>query len=97
MAKKDLSKEMQALYFPSSKEPVAVNVPKMMFLMVDGRGDPNTCKDFQEAIGALYSLSYTMKFMMKFGPEKKEHTVMPLEALWWTDKGTDFFTAEKKT
>jgi hypothetical protein len=97
MAKKDLNKEMQALYFPSSKEPIAVKVPKMKFLMVDGRGDPNTSKDFQEAIGALYSLSYTMKFMLKFGPEKKEHMVMPLEALWWTDEGTDFFSAEKKT
>jgi len=97
MAKKDLSKELQELYFPPSKEPIAVKVPKMKFLMADGRGDPNTCKDFQEAIGALYSLSYTMKFMLKFGPEKKEHMVMPLEALWWTDKGTDFFSAGKET
>lgn len=95
MAKKDLTKELQTLYFPPSKEPVAVKIPKMNFLMVDGRGDPNTCKDFQEAIGALYSLSYTMKFMLKFAPKKVEHVVMPLEALWWTDKGKDFLTAEK--
>jgi hypothetical protein len=97
MAKKDLSKEMQALYFPPSKAPITVMVPRMRFLMVDGKGDPNTCKDFQEAIMSLYSLSYTMKFMVKYGPKKIEHVVMPLEALWWTDKGTDFFSAEKKT
>jgi hypothetical protein len=84
MAKKDLSKEMQALYFPPSNEPIEVRVPKMKFLMVDGKGNPNDSKDFQEAIGALYSLSYTMKFMLKFGPEKLPHLVMPLEALWWT-------------
>lgn len=97
MAKKDLSKEQQVLYFPPSKEPITVHVPEMKFLVVDGRGDPNTSKDFQEAIGALYSISYTMKFMLKFGPKKVEHVVMPLEALWWTDEGTDFFSAEKKT
>jgi hypothetical protein len=97
MAKKDLSKEMQVLYFPPSKEPITVTVPKMKFLMVEGKGDPNTSEDYREAIGALYSLSYTMKFMLKFGKEKVEHVVMPLESLWWTDKGTDFFSAEKKT
>jgi hypothetical protein len=95
MAKKDLSKELQELYFPPTKGPISVKVPKMSFLMVHGRGDPNTSKDFQEAIGALYSLSYTMKFMLKYGPRKAEHIVMPLEALWWTDKGTDFMAAEK--
>ena len=97
MAKKDLSKEMQVLYFPPSKEPITVRVPRMKFLMVEGRGDPNTSTDYRDAIGALYSLSYTMKFMLKFSKNKVEHVVMPLESLWWTDKDTDFFSAEKKT
>ncbi len=97
MAKKDLSKDLQALYFPSSNEPTTVGVPKMNFLMVDGRGDPNKSKDFQDAIGALYSLSYTMKFMIKLGTTKVEHIVMPLEALWWTDEGVNFLTAGKET
>ena len=34
----------------------------MRFLMVDGSGDPNTSQDFQDAIQALYSVSYTLKF-----------------------------------
>jgi hypothetical protein len=97
MAKKDLSKEMQVLYFPPSMEPITVKVPRMKFLMVDGKGDPNTSTDYREAIGALYSLSYTMKFMLKFSKSKVEHVVMPLESLWWTEKGTDFFSAEKKS
>jgi hypothetical protein len=95
MAKKDLNKEMQELYFPPSKEPVAVKVPKMNFLMVDGKGDPNSSKAFQEAIGALYSLSYTMKFMLKFSPKKIDYVVMPLEALWWSDNKDDFLTANR--
>ena len=97
MAKKDLSKEMQVLYFPPSKEPIEVRVPKMKYLMVDGKGNPNTSEDYKEAIGALYSISYTMKFMLKFSGKKVEHVVMPLESLWWTDKGKNFLTAEKET
>lgn len=95
MAKKDLNKEMQELYFPPSKEPVVVKVPEMNFLMVDGKGDPNSSKAFQEAIGALYSLSYTMKFMLKFSPKKIDYVVMPLEALWWSDNKDDFLTANR--
>ena len=59
MAKKDLSKELQALYFPSAKDPVFVDVPPMQFAMVDGVGDPNSSKEFREAIGALYGVAYT--------------------------------------
>jgi hypothetical protein len=33
--------------------------------MADGTGDPNTSADFAAAIGALYSLAYTLKFMLK--------------------------------
>lgn len=95
MAKKDLNEEMQELYFPPSKEPVVVKVPEMNFLMVDGKGDPNSSKAFQEAIGALYSLSYTMKFMLKFSPKKIDYVVMPLEALWWSDNKDDFLTANR--
>ena len=56
----------------------------MPFLMIDGSGDPNTSQDFQDAIQALYSVSYTLKFALKKsgGPQFR---VMPLEALWWTD------------
>jgi hypothetical protein len=53
--------------------------------MIDGRGDPNG-GDFGDAIDALYSLSYTLKFMIK--KEKAiDYPVMALEGLWWTDSG----------
>jgi hypothetical protein len=56
----------------------------MRFLVVNGAGDPNTSQDFQEAIQALYSVSYTLKFALKKsgGPQIR---VMPLETLWWND------------
>jgi len=65
MNKIDFKKELKHLYNPSSKRVEIVDVPKMNFLMIDGMGDPNTSKEFQEVVEALFSLSYTIKFMVK--------------------------------
>jgi hypothetical protein len=67
---------------PKPGRPEIIDVPGCNFLMVDGHGDPNTSHDFQDAIGALYSLAYGAKFALK--KEGVEVRVMPLEALWWT-------------
>jgi hypothetical protein len=67
----------------------------MNYLMMDGKGDPNTSKEFQEAVEALFSLSYTIKFMIKKGEMGIDYGVMPLEGLWWTDE-MDRFTMENK-
>jgi hypothetical protein len=77
-------KEIARLYKPSATACEIVDVPKMRFLMIDGSGDPNTSHEFQEAIQALYGVSYTLKFTLKKsgGPEFR---VAPLEALWWSD------------
>lgn len=40
-------------------------MPRMNFLMIDGEGDPNTSAAYQAAVEALFSLSYTIKFMVK--------------------------------
>jgi hypothetical protein len=85
MAKVDLKKELKHLYLPSAKEPSIVEVPEMNFIMIDGTGNPNTAKEYQESLEALYALSYTLKFKLKLGPEARDFTVMPLEGLWWTD------------
>ncbi len=95
MAKKDLSKELQALYFPSPKEPVFVDVPSMKYLMIDGTGDPNSAADFRDAIGAMYGLAYTMKFAAKKAG-KPGLFVMPLESLWWGEGEADFLKARKE-
>ncbi len=97
MAKKDLSLAMQKLYFPSDKEPMLIRVPKMMFLAVDGKGDPNSSKEYQEAIGALYSVAFTAKFTLKKVTKGKDFIVMPLESLWWSVERKDFWNAEKGT
>ncbi len=87
MTKLDLRKELKHLYQPSAKAPVVIEVPEMKFLMIDGVGDPNTSQAFQEAMGALYGMSYTMKFTVKLGPLAVDYPVMALEGLWWTEDG----------
>lgn len=95
MAKIDYKKELKHLYQPSAKEVAVVNVPQMNFLMIDGEGDPNTSQTFQDAVEALYSLAYALKFMIKKGAVGIDYGVMPLEGLWWVDDMTQF-SIEKK-
>ena len=91
----DLKKELKPLYQPSAKEVVVVDVPAMNFLMVDGQGDPNASQPFSDAIEALFSVAYTVKFMIKKGALAIDYGVMPLEGLWWADDMTKFSQEDK--
>ena len=76
-------KHAKELYLPKNK-PAIVTVPDFKFFMLEGKGNPNS-KDFSEAIGVLYSLSYTLKMLPKKGivPEGYfDYTVFPLEGIW---------------
>lgn len=95
MEKLDLKRELKHLYLPSAREVVAVDVPAMDFLMVDGQGDPNTSSAYAEALEALYAVSYAIKFTVKRGPLGIDYGVMPLEGLWWADDMSDFVTGDR--
>jgi hypothetical protein len=90
----DLQKEFRQFYTVKAV-PVVVDLPPMNYLMVDGRGDPNTSALYGEAVGALYSVSYTLKFSLKRGPERIDYKVMPLEGLWWADDMASFLRGDK--
>lgn len=90
----DYKKELKNLYNPSAKEVSEVEVPAMNFLMIDGKGDPNTSEEFKEAIEALYPLAYSIKFDIKKN-QGKDFGVMPLEGLWWADDMNDFVTGDR--
>ena len=94
MDKTDVKKQL-GFYNAKKNKPEWVDLPALHYLMIDGKGNPNTSKDFQDAIEALYSVSYTLKFMIKKGPAGIDYGVMPLEALWWADDMNDFMTANK--
>ena len=90
MEKIDLKKRFKHLYGSSAKEAVIVDVPAMNFLMIDGAGHPNTGNEFQNAMEALYGVSYTLKFMIKRGQVPADYVVMPPEGLWWTGGANEF-------
>lgn len=96
MKKIDYKKELKHLYEASDKKADIIDIPNMNFLMVDGQGDPNTSKDYQNAVEALYMLSYALKFMIKKGKLEIDYGVLPLEGLWWVDGMSEFSVENKK-
>lgn len=94
MNKTDYKKVLGSLYSGKVGQCVAVDVPVMQYLMVDGHGDPNTSQEYVDAMQALYPLAYTLKFMCK-KELAEDYAVMPLEGLWWSDDMADFLTGNK--
>jgi hypothetical protein len=81
MMKTDLKKTLKPLYTASAREASLVLVPPLKYLMCNGYGDPNTNPDFQAGVEALYTASYTLKFMLK--QVGLDYVVPPLAGLWW--------------
>lgn len=80
----DYKRQLNHLYNAPSTAVVTVDVPDLSFLMVDGAGDPNTAPEYRSAVEALFSVAYTLKFMVKREAGGRDYVVMPLEGLWWT-------------
>lgn len=92
MLKLDLKKDLKYLYVPSAKKVEVVEVPRFNFAMIDGQIEPgqgpSTSASFQEALMALYGISYTLKFISKLRKENPiDYPVMALEGLWWIEGG----------
>lgn len=96
MAKLDLKKREHELYAAPKDHAVVVEVPVESYLMLDGKGSPNEGHAFQDAIGALYAVAYTLKFDQKKADPERDYAVMPLEALWWWDGEAPFRDAAEK-
>ncbi|MEO5949458.1 MAG: GyrI-like domain-containing protein [Candidatus Saccharimonas sp.] len=95
MEKVDFKRTMPLLYAPKNTSSwELIDVPEMNFLMIDGQGNPNTSKDFADAIEALYPVSYTLKFMSK-RILSKDYIVSALEGLWYADNMKVFEAADK--
>jgi hypothetical protein len=88
--KVDTIKELGILYNQPKKEISIVEVPPLNYLTIQGQGDPNQNQDYSDAVGALYSLAYNIKFSIKKGPQGLDFKVMPLEGLWWAEDMAQF-------
>ncbi|MDY5968902.1 MAG: GyrI-like domain-containing protein [Bacteroidales bacterium] len=94
----DFKKEYKEFYMPA-KTPSIVEVPRLNYLAVRGKGDPNDEKgEFAAAVEMLYGVAYTIKMSVR-GAHKMEgyfeYVVPPLEGFWWQD-GVDCFDAKHK-
>lgn len=57
----DYKKEFKEWYMPANK-PSIVTIPKMNYIAVAGKGDPNDQDGaYQRAIKVLYAVAYTLK------------------------------------
>lgn len=95
MDKIDFKKEFKQYYSPKAREPEIIDMPSMQFVMVDGRGDPNKVKEFEDAVGALYSIVYGLKFGRKKSGKNPDFSAGALEGLWWSDVGEPFTVGNK--
>ncbi len=84
-AKMNLKSEMAPYYNAPVGRVAVIEVPRMKFIMLDGKGDPAKAA-FQEAVQTMYPLAYTIKFKVK-RELGKDFQVMPLEGLWWMKGG----------
>ena len=85
----DYKKEFKEFYLPPAK-PQIVTVPKMQFVAVRGKGNPNEEDgEYKSALAVLYAISYTIK-MSKMGDHRIDgyfdYVVPPLEGFWWQEK-----------
>ena len=93
--KLDYTRILKTLYSASLKTPVIIDVPPMNFLLIDGKGNPNNSPAYQEAVSALYTLAYTLKFTIKKS-RAIDYKVLPLEGLWWVTDMTRFSVDDKE-
>ena len=91
----DFKKEYREFYLPKDR-PEIVTVPRVNYIAVRGRGDPNEEGGaYQTAIGVLYAVAYTLKMSYKTDHRIEgfyEYVVPPLEGFWWQAgvRGVDY-------
>ncbi len=95
----DYKKEYKEFYLPKSK-PAIVEIPKMNYIAVRGKGDPNAeSGEYKASIGLLYGIAFTVK-MSKMGDHKIDgyfdYVVPPLEGFWQQEGGGEIDYAHKE-
>lgn len=89
----DYKKEYKEFYMPK-KKPSIVEIPKMNYIAVRGKGNPNDENgEYKNSIGLLYAIAFTIKMSYK-GTHKIdgyfEYVVPPLEGFWWQENTQGF-------
>lgn len=94
MTKLDFKVMYKQLY-KAVRKPVIVDVPRLNFLMIDGKGDPEKGAEFRQAMEAMFSVAYTLKFSLKKAGHGIDYVVSCPEGLWWLPRGKKFSQRNK--
>lgn len=94
MSTYDIKKAFPALWAPKPGDFHVVEVPEVLFLMIDGHGDPNVSAAYAQAVEALFALSYAVRAITK-RELGRVHTVGPLEGLWSAEDPRAFVAGDK--
>lgn len=95
----DYKKEYKEFYMPKAK-PSIVTIPKMNYIAVRGKGNPNAEDgEYKASIGMLYAIAFTIKMSKKGGRSMDgyfDYVVPPLEGFWWQEgiSGIDYSRKE---
>ena len=89
----DLFKQYKDEYKAGSK-PALIKTTASEYLCIEGKGVPGE-KDFDQAIGALYSMAFTIKMTRK-AQGLGDYVVCKLEAVWWSDEDVCFSKLPKE-
>jgi hypothetical protein len=82
----DLFKQFKSEYKAVSK-PLLIQTTPANYLMIEGQDAPGGAV-FEEAVGALYSMAFTIKMTRKFAGQG-DYVVCKLEGLWYGPDGSD--------
>ncbi len=96
----DYKKEYREFYMPKDK-PEIITIPKMNFIAVKGKGNPNEEDgEYKAAVGLLYGVAYATK-MSKKGEHRIagyfDYVVPPLEGFWWQEGIQEVDFSRKET
>lgn len=91
IAKLDLYETNKADY-ATPRDPILLRIARAEYLVIAGSGTPGG-EVFEQAIGALYSVAYTIKMASKFAG--RDYGIAKLEGLWWVDSGCSLMTEPK--
>ena len=84
----DYKKEYKEFYMPP-QTPSIIEIPKINYIAVRGKGDPNDENgEYSNALNLLYGVAYTIKMSHKGNYKINgffEYVVPPLEGFWWQD------------
>lgn len=89
----DLFKKHKTEY-KAAETPAIVNTAKAQYLCIEGIGDPGGTA-FQDAIGALYAIAFTIKMTRK-AEGLGDYVVCKLESLWFSDEDECFANLPKE-